>query len=156
VREYGRNYDRSKAKKRRAVPDGMKYCPKCDTVKSLEEFTKAGEYKAATTYCTPCWRDWQSEYYHANKDRMRRKSIARIYGITMEELEELEASHGNRCAVCKVEADTENRNLCVDHDHDTGKVRGLLCKQCNSAAGLLGDSSQRVAALAAYLVSHGK
>jgi hypothetical protein len=132
----------------------MKFCPRCETVKTLEDFVTNG--RSLASYCRPCWREWQSTYYRENKDRMRRQAIARTYGITLEELEELERRSGNRCMVCDATAEEDGRNLCVDHDHDTGKVRGLLCHPCNSAAGLLGDNSKRVEALAAYLVSHGK
>lgn len=60
----------------------------------------------------------------------------------------LVAEHGNHCAVCK---ETPSDGLRVDHDHETGAVRGLLCRNCNVALGLLKDRRDRVAALLDYL-----
>jgi len=50
---------------------------------------------------------------------------------------------------CEVCGNTEN--LCIDHDHITGKVRGVLCSRCNSALGLLGDSKEVILKLASYI-----
>lgn len=56
------------------------------------------------------------------------------------------------CAIC---GGTEpGRRLAIDHDHDTGLVRGLLCRKCNGAIGLLGDSADRLEAALAYLRRH--
>lgn len=62
--------------------------------------------------------------------------------------ERLEQDRGNQCEVCH---DTPNDGLRVDHDHQTGAVRGLLCRNCNVALGLLKDSRERVGALLDYL-----
>jgi hypothetical protein len=53
------------------------------------------------------------------------------------------------CAVCK--RDPEKGHLHVDHDHVTGKVRGLLCGACNRTLGLTSESPERLRALAEYL-----
>ena len=60
----------------------------------------------------------------------------------------LEQDRGDQCEVCH---DTPSDGLRVDHDHQTGAVRGLLCRNCNVALGLLKDSRERVGALLDYL-----
>ena len=57
---------------------------------------------------------------------------------------------GEGCEVCG----GKTTKMATDHDHDTGKVRGLLCGNCNTALGLAGDSVDRLMALAAYLIQH--
>lgn len=94
------------------------------------------------------------EYYHRS-GYLRR--IEREYGLSADEyLAMLEAQDG-RCAICRGEPHTQNgrqARLSVDHDHVTGKPRGLVCHNCNRAIGLLGDDPARALALADYLWSH--
>lgn len=58
------------------------------------------------------------------------KHVGSTYGITSEEYEALHEAQGGVCAICR-RATGKRRRLAVDHDHDTGYVRGLLCKNCN-------------------------
>lgn len=73
----------------------------------------------------------------------RRKEV-QPHGLTRYEAKEF--CRGKSCAVCGSE-----ENLVVDHDHQTGEVRGILCRQHNSALGMLGDSKDQVIALLSYL-----
>lgn len=66
--------------------------------------------------------------------------------ITVELLQRLEAFHAGRCGLCGLEA-----RLNIDHCHDTGRVRGLLCSTCNTGLGKFGDDPDRLDAAAAYL-----
>ncbi len=70
--------------------------------------------------------------------------------MTFEEYKELKKRHGGKCGICR-KPNKSNRELCIDHDHATGKVRGLLCSRCNLGIGLLGDTLQSVKDAAAYL-----
>jgi len=64
----------------------------------------------------------------------------------------MEQAQGGVCAICgKPEATARTKRLCVDHCHETGKVRGLLCSHCNRAIGLLGDSCAILASAITYL-----
>ena len=70
----------------------------------------------------------------------RRPSRARYaqafrYGLTVQQLNALTESQEGRCAICAV----THENLTVDHNHETGKVRGLLCASCNKGLGFFGD-----------------
>ncbi len=113
------------------------------------------------------------EYNHANRDRLRtlsdtaksrnpaktreyqRKSHLKIaYGITPEQYEAMLFAQGGKCATCDrvhVDSISGKERLHVDHCHDTGKVRGLLCHYCNIAAGMLGDNPETLKRIAAYL-----
>jgi len=70
------------------------------------------------------------------------------YGISLDEFNRMLADQEGRCAVC-----VEQRKLCVDHDHETGRVRGLLCRRCNLAMQALDTNLAR--ALAYLDGSHG-
>ena len=88
----------------------------------------------------------------------RRSHFKTKYGLTVAQYDEMFAAQGGCCAVC---GRPESRmkggkvaRLSVDHDHKTGKVRGLLCDKHNRALGLLGDSADIVECAAAYLRRH--
>lgn len=86
----------------------------------------------------------------------RASQLLKEYGITLKGYEDLLASQGGVCAICKNPPQLDqkyknNRILHVDHCHDTGVVRGLLCHDCNRALGSFGDSLGRVQAAARYL-----
>ena len=79
----------------------------------------------------------------------RNYMLQRKYDITQEEYEEiLEKQEGN-CFICHESPD--KRLLAVDHNHDTGKVRGLLCHKCNTVIGLLNEDKERFQRAIAYL-----
>lgn len=82
--------------------------------------------------------------YIAMPELFRARWLKR-YGLTPEAYDVLLEVHGGRCALC---SDTR---VCVDHDHLTGRIRGLLCRKCNSGLGLLGDDLNRIQAAADYL-----
>ncbi len=66
--------------------------------------------------------------------------LKHLYGITIDEYEELAAMQGNVCWMCKKKEMSKDGYLHVDHCHKTGKIRGLLCGPCNRGIGALGDS----------------
>lgn len=92
----------------------------------------------------------QREYSARNRERKRVKDLERRYGLTVVEYDALAEAQGHVCAVCQQGCDSGHR-LSVDHCHDTGRVRGLLCKKCNRAIGLLGDTPEGLRAAADYL-----
>ncbi|RJQ37454.1 MAG: hypothetical protein C4555_06370 [Dehalococcoidia bacterium] len=80
--------------------------------------------------------------------RLRYK-LKSLYGLSIEEYVELSNKQGGVCAIYR-QSEPKGR-LCVDHDHQTGQVRGLLCQQCNKALGALRDSIENCLAAAKYL-----
>ena len=85
----------------------------------------------------------------------RERALMRMYGITGAEYQDLLDAQGGKCAVCKTETAGGKHNVfCVDHDHVTGKVRELLCKDCNIVLGLVQDSPEHLNRLIAYVIKH--
>jgi hypothetical protein len=73
-------------------------------------------------------------------------SSATQHGITMEKYDTLLLQQGGKCAICR-----KTVQLSIDHDHNTGKVRGLLCKRCNSGLGFFADEPERLQTAIDYL-----
>lgn len=78
--------------------------------------------------------------------------LIRSYNIDFAERDALLDKQDGRCAICHVEMDTP----CIDHDHETGKVRGLLCQTCNTGLGMFRDSVRNLASAIVYLQDSGK
>jgi hypothetical protein len=80
-------------------------------------------------------------YYMLNRERiLLRGKVANLkkYGLTLEEFKIMSSNQNDVCKICM--KTNGNRELAVDHDHVTGKNRGLLCGNCNTAIGKLGDN----------------
>lgn len=78
--------------------------------------------------------------------------LQKLYSISEEDLKNLKAKQNNSCAICF----KENTKLCIDHDHKTNKVRGLLCTQCNTGIGFLRDDIQILNSAINYLKTQKK
>lgn len=78
--------------------------------------------------------------------------LARVYGLTRAEYDRRLEAQGRVCAICRTSEPGPNRTMwCVDHDHSTGAVRGLLCIGCNAGLGNLRDDPEILERAAAYL-----
>lgn len=128
----------------------MIVCSRCNETKP----------KQAKGMCRPCY--WRTK--RENKDcPAAPKAIARSnnllykFGVATKDYENLLASQDGHCACCSATNSGMRlgtvRALCIDHDHDTGQVRGLLCSLCNSALGYAKDSPEQLEKLAAYIRS---
>ncbi len=100
-------------------------------------------------------------YHSANPDRARDSHFRKKYGIGIADYEAMYAAQDGACAICGGEESRfvrrnrqERRMLCVDHDHETGAVRGLLCGDCNVALGAFDDDLQLLALAVLYLREH--
>ena len=87
--------------------------------------------------------------YWGNRELARAKDRKSKYGITSEEYAAFVEQQNGVCAICE----QPDRRIGVDHDHATGKVRGLLCNHCNRALGSFGDDPERLAQAIRYLNS---
>ena len=107
-------------------PEGFKRCSKCRVSKPVDMFhrhkTQPGGYN---TYCKECRSDMASKTH-----------LKRTYGLTTADLEALVEAQGGLCAICETKPAAH-----VDHDHVTGKIRGVLCFTCNVALGQLKDDA---------------
>lgn len=98
--------------------------------------------------CVVCVRQWK----HDNKDKIRNREYLSRYGISLLEYEEMLRAQNNRCATCdKHETEVHKKRLHVDHCHETGKVRGLLCRSCNVALGFVEESEDTLTEMILYL-----
>lgn len=97
--------------------------------------------------------------YRPSIEQGRKNYIKYAYGITIEKYEEMTLTQDNKCSICGKEENIKHQNgkvkrLAVDHCHISGKVRGLLCTNCNTGLGKFKDSRELLAAALAYLDSH--
>lgn len=83
------------------------------------------------------------------KIRQKKAQIKREYGLTLDEYDQILSLQHNKCAICP--RICENREFGVDHCHKTGKVRGLLCKNCNTGIGMLSDNIDKIKSSLVYL-----
>jgi hypothetical protein len=100
-----------------------------------------------------------SNLYCSNECRGRNAYYERNYGITERDLKVMKMAQGNRCFLCGSEGfligkKGHHERLAVDHDHETGKVRALLCHNCNRALGLFKDNPGFLRRAAAYIEDH--
>lgn len=90
--------------------------------------------------------------WRANNPEKAKNSYYRYqYGITLEQYNQMLLTQGNVCAICRKGESVLGRSLCVDHDHKTGKPRGLLCLDCNSGIGHLKDDTSYLLRAIKYL-----
>jgi len=85
--------------------------------------------------------------YRRNVKARKEYEMARRYGITSVQFSSLRTEQENRCAICRNQMDPPH----IDHDHQTGEVRGLLCQFCNSGLGYFRDNSENLRRAILYL-----
>jgi hypothetical protein len=90
------------------------------------------------------------KYLLGRRNRWNKKR----YGITLDDYLTMCEKVQNCCEICGNTPNGRWKKLCIDHDHKTGKVRGLLCEKCNTAIGLLGDSAEKIQHAIIYLEKH--
>jgi hypothetical protein len=133
------SYEVSKTKREALIEKGLSYCPKCNETKPLSEFNKDihTAFKIAI-YCKKCSGTKSKIRYENYKDEHRNTQLKSDYKITLDEYNEILSKQNNKCAICG-NAKNGNRRMCVDHNHSTGDIRGLLCGRCNLGIGSFTD-----------------
>jgi hypothetical protein len=96
------------------------------------------------------------EYRRQNPKSYQTAWLKHRYKITPDQLIELLRAYNNQCAVCFQSEKYETRRLCIDHNHMTNQIRGILCNNCNRALGLLGDSIPNIKNLLSYMEKHSE
>jgi len=142
----------------------MKTCNVCGETKPLSEYYptqfKSKEFPDKIYYhgkCKSCFIKAKQKDYTPEKGRD--KNLRYNYGITLEEYNILLSNQEGKCATCGTTEPGGRKSgrgggtnvFVVDHCHDTGKVRGLLCHSCNRAMGLLGDNVNIIESMIKYL-----
>lgn len=131
------------------IPAGHKWCPDCGSVLPLTDFVRTvASVTGYSSYCKPC--------HNARSRRSRDKvggsrsyHLTRRYGMTAAEADFLLEKQQGLCAICRRATATH-----VDHDHATGKVRELLCFNCNGGLGQFRDDPRVLRAAADYVEEH--
>lgn len=151
----------------------MRTCSKCGAVGD-EKFNRNPDAPdGLTSRCKACIKQYSAGWYLRNKESHLAKQRVWIqknperrrvherkynYGITESEFVALVAAQNGVCAICKEVPQPSQRvkdPWHVDHDHTTGRVRGLLCHFCNRALGCLKDNPQSCLNAASYLTAAG-
>ncbi len=118
-----------------------KRCGGCGEVKPRSAYNKnKTKPDGLQTWCKVC-----------HDARMRKNQLQRLYGITEDDYDEMYRAQRGCCWICGTHQSALKRRLSVDHDHDSGDVRALLCCKCNRGIGLLSDDPKTVQRAADYL-----
>lgn len=143
-------------------------CRACETTKPLTEFHRTPNGTGRIGRCRDCInannkvrrgndaaykakhsaynREWYRKNYARARHGIERARLKFAYGVTPEQIADARQAQNNLCAICK-----RPRFLVIDHDHRTGRFRGMLCKACNIAIGQFGDNSEGLRIALAYL-----
>jgi len=114
----------------RTQADGYaNWCRACSNAARSERKKRDGSSKR--------WRDKNPHY-----------STVKLAGLDTDAVAQLREGHDGKCEICGAEPE---RALCLDHDHQTGMIRGLLCRDCNIGIGMFSDDPKRLKAAARYL-----
>lgn len=136
----------------------MYTCKKCGVTQPLTEYYKTTDRKSGhKTVCKTCIKseprtEKKKEYM---KEYSKKYFLKTRYNLTQEDYVALLVNQNHKCAICGVdEQELSNKKLYVDHNHETGQVRELLCHNCNVSLGLLKESIQTLTKAIAYLDKH--
>lgn len=165
----------AQAKQAKKIVSTNKLCLACEIVKPISEFySKSNEKDGHAYYCKPCDLERSKAYRDANKQKIsirrkeklknspkrpgyRVKTILKNAGLTLNHLEQLKIEQDNKCAICLKPAETERyKTLCLDHNHFTNQVRGLLCNTHNRTIGLLKENVDDILKIVSYLQKYQK
>ena len=153
-----RSFDPAAAKLLRdAHPTMVQKCSLCKKEKPFPDFCLSRSRKIGlSSVCRPCTKikseEWRKKYPERFTSVVRRRNRLKKYGLTDAAFKALLSSQGSKCAVCRDEISEGSFRCHVDHDHDTGAVRGILCNKCNAGIGMLQESADVVRAALEYLL----
>jgi len=153
-----------------AISVGGKFCITCKSVKHPDEFHKPNK-KQCNRRCRDCAcrikreRYLRRGYSEKNKEYSRRRrlrnptedrsDLLREYGMTLEKYNQMLENQQGKCAICGGGREKQKYSFSVDHCHATGKIRGILCSNCNAGLGFFKDNPQSLTNAITYLISSG-
>jgi hypothetical protein len=128
-----------------------KKCTVCKKHKPLSCFYNSKTSKDGKGYrCKECdtvaRKKWSQDNPERAKESRRGRLLKNRYGITIKDYDALLEKQGGACGICKASSNRHLNNsaFSVDHCHQTGQIRGLLCNQCNRALGMFNDSEELI------------
>ena len=138
----------------------MKHCNRCEIDLPRESFYKLknGNGHRLSAYCRKCSTQYKVEWKAKNPDKAKlinkKTTLKNRYGISLEKFEEMLSLQNNACAICS-KTISEPGDSYVDHCHNTGKIRKILCINCNSGLGQFKDSPEILKKAYEYLLTNG-
>jgi hypothetical protein len=136
-RAYFREYGQKNRVKKIAAAKAWREANREKRLKYEAEYRKANPERRRAT---------EAKYRERNRDAI----TARRHSIDVRDYVATKEKQGLKCEICH----KTPKRLCVDHDHENGRFRGLLCSKCNSAIGLLGEDTRAIERALWYLLSH--
>lgn len=139
-----------------------KQCTKCKQVKLFSEFSKHCRHKDGLRFrCKKCESEDGKESkkkrleqdYLGTRLKERANNLKRMFGMSLEEYDNKAKQQNNVCAICG-DVCKSGKRLAVDHNHKTGKIRDLLCGNCNGGLGKFQDNPELLIKAAEYLRKH--
>lgn len=123
----------------------MHKCSKCNLEKDLNEFHKRSNRPCGVrSICKSCYKLYPKKLKQRD-NYMREYDLKKAYNIDINRYNEMLLEQNGECAICHKHHTTltgRKKFLCVDHNHDTNEIRGLLCDKCNRGIGLMNDSKE--------------
>ena len=132
----------------------MKQCSKCKQTKSLADFYVNKSTKDGLYYmCKPCSKEYSKSWHIKNSEARVNRNLKNRYGITAAEKQQMILNQNSMCLICSNELKNE-REIHVDHCHETNKIRGILCSKCNLLLGHAKDSIEILKKAIKYLTTN--
>jgi hypothetical protein len=131
--------------------EGRQICKSCEEELPLSAFS-TGERKKVWSPGTLKYRHGRCKPCMVQYVRVRK--LVRKYGITMEQFQAMKDAQNYKCLLCSrvfKDRGTRFEQACIDHDHETGKVRGLLCWMCNAGLGMFDENVEALANAIKYI-----
>lgn len=133
-------------------------CTCCKQIKENREFCRkkdARRIRRFASKCKECDRKRVEKYAKTRvfKKLAKQQQLKYKFSLSIERWNKMLEEQNYSCAICETAQKDLNKTLCVDHDHKTGKVRGLLCHNCNVALGSFRDNSKILVRAIEYLKS---
>jgi len=119
----------------------MKTCSKCKRELPVGQFHKdKSKSDGLRIYCKKCSSERSKEYNRANRKRVSQQKFISNYGMGLTYKKFLLAAQGWQCGICGKTIEPNSSDACLDHNHKTGEIRGVLCRACNLYIGKFGDN----------------
>ena len=142
-----------------------KNCSKCEIEKPFDEFYKMAPHKtrgvcslqqksAYQPKCKQCFKDAIRHKRNTIPNYQRSVDLKYNFGISLEDYNKMLELQEFKCDICLRSCGEFSRNLAVDHNHVTGKIRGLLCGQCNTALGKVKEDKEILLRMINYIDKH--
>ena len=124
------------------LKDIRKTCIKCGKSKDLTQFNKGinSTRDGFQPYCRACQSDYRKSYYQAHKNVEKQREFISKHGVGYIYKNFMLASQGFRCFICGKPLSWNDGDAVIDHDHQTGEIRAVICFGCNSRVGQHGDN----------------